>query len=578
MATNTPPLPFYIHYLHEPTKQRINNLLARYGYKLPRTYPSETYEIIANRLCRTYSRTSQYTESFIRSWSVNTGPGFIIYAADGESLDIYHGKKRKMCTKDVAEKIIRKGSVLIYYGDVYFQEYESYITKQRQKQLLGRDEFQAIPLLEEQKIKRGTVSPFYDSVRVLKIGNVSQTSRSPGYVQALDSLIPGDCIFNVEGEIALPKDLGMNDQRVVSAIPFRDLPVISSISEIRPDDVLCETPEWLVSPYNKQHVEDVARHFHRTGGKTLRDTHFIKISLKGDRFSYRLITFLSIPKLITFTETDGIPKSIVAILLLTSYADTISLSSDQIERITAIVPIEPVARVPSMALTSAALQLRKTFFWNNEMGLIVVAPKGSMKTTLSEVMSIALPGVVIIDSDCYGKWITLIEQKRPIPPLSQLGRDDYEEVSFFEKIAVNLLKIYGEDYRSALAHFRRTYAHILSHPVHGIAKFQDVIANEFGHTQVLLFLHTTVEANLMSGKWQQIVIRPIHDTAEAVKNRDRALKDANLFLHHAYNAVTPISNRACLNWAEFMILLNPSMLQLMEDKFYEELRKYGKYE
>ncbi|KAL0116401.1 hypothetical protein PUN28_009788 [Cardiocondyla obscurior] len=334
----------------------------------------------------------------------------------------------------------------------------------------------------------------------------------------------------------------------------------------------------MISNDDTIRVRAITKYFNDHNLKTLGDTHFIRISLKGAGFSFKMVTYISIGKLITFTDIGTVPSELIALLLFTSYADTISLPSERYNSIMSISPIEPVVKVHSLALISSALQMRKTFIWDNEMGVVIIASKGSMKTLFINMLRKVDPMVCVIDSDVYGRWITAQIQSHEIISLNELQSDNCIIPSYFELIASAILRKHNDNYMLCLSNFRESYANVLSHAIYGIAKFQDAIALEFGHTQILLFLHTTVEANLSSGKWQQIVLRPIHDTADAVKNRDKVNKEENIFLHYAYNALTPLSNRSCLNWLELMILLSPEMLNVCEDEFFSILKTYGKYD
>lgn len=566
--------PFFIHYLDPNLKGYINRMLLKTGITLPKTYPSEKYSQIAVRLRRVYDRNQQYPQTFIRSWTITGEPGYVVYAADGESLHIYHGVRKRTANVNEISSFIARGIVVIYYGNVFFRGFECYITSRRKAQMVDNDEFVSTPLYSEKECALGLVSPFSENLRVLKVGCIAMLSSSPAYIRALDTILQGDNIFAPDGTFIMPESMRESNQRIVCPIQYRDTIQVTELYQLTEVDVLCIPPLCLV-PYNRVDTYNtLVEYFKRSKRPIVGDTGLTTFSIDLTDKSYRIDSFISATGPIRFDPSRDVPSEVLPCLLLTSYAYTIEINASELEKLVALTPVKPVTRTVSDSLFSNALQLRKTFLAGNEMGYVVIANKGAMKTTVTKLLNEFRPELIVIDSDVYGRWITEHINGRS-PNLRDLNSDACTVMPYFEAIASELLRDKSTTNIQKLTHFKEMYARIISNPDYGAAVYQDAIYKSYGTTQVLLFCHTTAEANLFSGRWQQTVIRPINNTLHAVKDRNRSNKDENVFLHCAYQALTPMHNRASIPWVDFFLLVAPEAIDALNRKLHDVMKGYS---
>jgi len=475
--------------------------------------------------------------------------------------------KRSKANGNDVSAFIARGKVVIYYGNVYFRGFESYITSKRRGEMIDNDDFYSTPLYSTNSCSLGLVSPFSDDLKVLKIGCTAMLSSSPAYIRALDTLLKGDSIFSSDGAFIMPKQMQQTYQRVVCPISYRDSIQISSLQAVSDLDVLLVPPLCLVPQTRLTIYHSLIDYFKRTKRQIVGDSGLTTFSIDLPDKSYKIDTFLSATAPIRFDPSKPVPAEILVCIYLTSYAYTVDINSSDLARMVALTPVRPVTRAISDSLFSNALQLRKTFLSGNEMGYVVIANKGAMKTTVTGLLNEFLPSLIVIDSDVYGRWVTSIIS-RGVVNLRDLNQDGCTVVSYFEAIAHELLSQTDSTKQDMLNHFKQMYARIISDDVYGIAEFQNAIFDSYGTTQVLLFLHTTAEANLLSGKWQQTVIRPINNTLNAVKDRDRGNKDENVFLHCAYQALTPMHNRASIPWVDFLLLIAPGAIDALNRRLH----------
>lgn len=567
-------LPFFIHYLDSNLKGYVNRLLLKTGITLPKTYPSEKYHQIAVRLRRVYDRNQQYPQTFIRSWTITGQPGYVIYAAHGENFHIYHSVRKSNANMSEISSFIAKGSIVVYYGEVFFRGLECYITSKRRAEKADKDEFVSTPLYSEKECVLGLVSPFSENLKVLKVGCAAMLSTSPAYIRALDTILSGDNIFAPDGTFIMPESLKESAQRVVCPIQYRDTIQVTDIHQLTEIDVLCIPPLCLV-PYNLMNSYDtLVEYFKRKKLPIVGDTGLTTFSIDLTDKSYRIDTFISATGPFRFDPSKDVPSEVLPCLFLTSYAHTIDINASELQRLVALTPVKPVVRSVSDSLFSNALQLRKTFLAGNEMGYVVIANKGAMKTTVTKLLNEFRPELIIIDSDVYGRWITERINGRS-PNLRTLNSDDCTVTPYFEAIAHELLADRSTTNMQKLNHFKQMYARIISNSDYGSAVYQDAIFDSYSTTQVLLFCHTTAEANLLSGRWQQTVIRPINNTLHAVKDRNRGNKEENIFLHCAYQSLTPMHNRASIPWVDFFLLVAPEAIDALNRKLHDIMKGYA---
>nr|UHS71904.1 MAG: hypothetical protein [Reoviridae sp.] len=565
-------LPFFIHHLDPNVKARVNRELLKIGVTLPRTYSSDVYGQLSRRLRSVYDRNQQYPTSFINSWKIATRPGFIIYAADREKFHISHSVNKKSLNSQQAELYISKGTVVIFFGDLYLRGFECYITSKRRAELHANDEFALMPAYSEKDCVLGLNSPFSENIRILKVGCAALLAKAPAYLSSLDTIIGGDNIFSQQGELILPKILMQTVQRIICAISYRDTIKISSIEEVSEIDVLCNPPLCLVPKKYDMFYKSLWEYFKRNNLPIVGETGLTTFSIDLKHKNYRIDTFLSASRPIMFDPSKGMPPEALPYLFLTSYAHTVQIDAEELKETVALTPLHPVVRVVSDSLFSNALQMRKTFLAGNEMGYIVIANKGSMKTIVTGLLAEFKPEIIVIDSDVYGRWVTEKVLGRDVD-IKSLNTDDSEVVPYFEVIASELLQNKSLTQNNRLHIFKNVFAKVISDPVHGTAAYQDAIYAAYGTTQVLLFCHTTIEANIMSGKWQQMVIRPINNTLKAVMERKRANRDENVFLYCAYQALTPMHNRAAIPWVDFFMLIAPEIIDVLNKRFHPFIRE-----
>lgn len=565
MDPNNTQLPFYVHYLNPQIKGYVTKQLRRSGIVLPPTYPKDFYSNIAIRLERVFSRVSQYPPAFVNTWSVTHTPGFIVYAADGENVPIRHSIKKKAVGLPFATTTISDGKCLIYYGNNYFRGLEGYVTEKRRQEMSKDSDFITMPIFKESEIKVGLISPFSPNIKVIKIGNYGVLPLAPNYVRALDSLLKGEAIFNSDGTIDSMLLNQASNTRIIVPFKYSTHVQIDSIRMVQDNDVLCIPPKILCSQKHEKFYDELVGYFTRGGRPILGETGLTNIHLKMKNVTYALTTFLRIPKPIIFDPEVGLNRELLPLLFLSSYGYTINLTSDEMISALGIIPVSPVTKTVSESLFSCALQLRKTFLMGCEMGYIVIGPKGGMKSHIKRILNVVRPELIIIDSDVYGRWVTNTKLKIKMP-LQNINFDESEVPSFFEKLAEDMISRMGSGF-DTLKRYGEIFARIIADKECGVAAYQNAIFESYGTTQVILFMHSTSEANIMSGMWQQVLIRPVNNTRIAVQERIRDGLDSNLFLHSLYLQSTPSYNRTTIAWVDFLLLIAPEAIDYLNDQF-----------
>lgn len=560
-------LPFYIHYLHPGLKKYVNSILKKQDIQLPRTYSDHVYSYLAKRLKSVYDRTNQFQRSFIKMWSLATTPGYLVYAANKEQLRLYHDYKCSKLTIDILNNKVSNGHRVIYYGEQFFPGVEAYVTPARQKVEQNRL-ISELPLIGVVDTEVKHINPFNGTVVVYTIQNAAILAFAPKFVQALDTKVIGKPLFGLDGTILYSEC--NNTSRLVCVSCLANCYQIKNVSEVKNTDTLLLMHELMLSEEEASLQNQIFRYFKKNNIRTVSDGNLQRIDLRAKFKNFKLDTFIKVNTVLIFTDDEQRYK-IYELLMISSFASSYGRLSLKIPELISATPIAPTNRFVSNALLSVSLQLRKSFIFGRDMGITVIAPKAGFKTTVMHLIRDACPEYIQIDSDVYGRWVMKMIAGDKQVKLDGITESD---MSIFEFYTTNLIKdknvkdCFSDDLARS---FSRFYSSILSNSEYGIAKFQTAIYNSYGTMRVILYLHTTIEANLLSGAWQQIVIKPIHDTYLAVRERNRDNKIENELLHLWYNSMTPYSNRVTLCWAEYLMIFGKNVLNAINSKF-EALR------
>lgn len=557
---------FYISHLHLPLKRKIETKLNEVNCAFKPTFNNETYLAISNRMKRVFSRLGEYPRAFINNWSVQQSPGIVVYTSNGEDFINLDAKKKKEITESMLDNYIRSGKNVLYYGMILFSSFEVYITKKRALEFKTAGIIHGFPEFDEKIIDDLKYNPLSDKNKIIGVNNNYLISMCPKHIQAIDTLIAGKHLFDGSGAL-IKDDAFITIRRTVGILERPGVIKISGINELRDSDafvISSKSTLQLTGKIEELEIQNkIVAHAKKNKITIINDSDIFEYRLYTTSKCYRIYSYTKLDEM-KFGEDDATRKeTIFKVLSLTSFG-SLDIQSDFFDNFIRITKGTPVSRVISDSLVITSLKLEKTFFCNSDMGLIIIAPKGSYKSTLMRAISKYYPEVNLIDSDIYGKWVTLMvngNDENRLISLNEVYSIEDETSSYFEILASLIISDTTMTFEQQLSKFGAEYSITVGDPIIGIANFQNVMYQYFNSSEILLFSHTTVEANIMSGRWQQIIIRPIHNCEVIVNARKRELTDANNFLLHAYMQMTPMSNRTCLNWIEFILILFPKVFE-----------------
>lgn len=559
---------FYISHLHIPLKRKVETKLNEVNCTFKPTFSNEIYEAISNRMKRVFLRLGEYPRTFIDNWSVQQSPGIIVYASNGEDFVGLDAKKKKEITESMLDSYVRSGKNVLYYGLILFSNFEVFITKKRSIEFKNQGIVHSFPEFDEKVISALKYNPLSDKSRVIGVNNNYLMNMCPKHIQAIDTLISGRQLFNADGAL-IKDDALMTIRRIVGVLDRPGLVKISGASELRENDAFVTFSKatlQLTNRVNEINLQNKIITFAKKNKiKIITDSDISEYRLYTVNKSYRVYSYAKFNEM-KFTKDDVELKiNVFRTLCLTSFG-SLDIQSDFFDSFIRLTKGTPVSRTISDSLVITSLKLEKTFLSNSDMGLITIAPKGSYKSTLIQLIIKYYPEVNLIDSDIYGKWVTLMISRKKtkadtLVSLSEVYKLESETSSYFEVLADLIVNNDTMNFQEQLSKFGAEYSLIVGDLITGVANFQNVAYEYFNSSKILLFMHSTVEANVMSGRWQQIIIRPIHSCEVIVNVRKREMTEANNFLLHAYMQMTPMSNRSCLNWIEFILLLFPKVFE-----------------
>lgn len=533
--------------------QKIENLLNAADIIIESDWKPEHYRMISKRCYNIYSRLKQYPANFLSQLKDMKMPGAIIYAVDGENIDLPNLKKKRVANDGQLRSIFAEGKNVMFFGDTIWDDYDCYITQRRlNKEKSGDAFFSTLPLFDPSLLKESP-NPF--SGIVLKVGALSLLSDAPKYLSALDVIIPGTDIFNTHGLIDIPRNLYCRLTRRISVNGLNNSTKVIDITQVKSGDKLVVAPSFILSDTEEAFQHRLRKELRAIGGRVIGASGmtFVKITCANGS-TYFLTTTMRIDDCHEFNDMG---KFIRFLLCSFNFGEKVSLIGCLPVVLTTI---DEVPYVMSDAMTIAALKKRRTFLNEQSMNIAIIGNKGSFKSTFLEMFqelndSYKSSFVQLIDSDTYGKWIL----EKMVNPGYKYGDVLTEDLSYFETLMQNLI-IAEENCVVRKKVFGDEYIRILLDEEHGLTQFQIEVGRFYGTgKRIVLFCHSIPEANCLSGNWQQFVLDPPHNARYINYNRDAGETTMHVDLYDVYDTIGPARDK--LQWVELLAILFPDVLQ-----------------
>ncbi|QXG83188.1 MAG: NTP-binding domain protein [Diaphorina citri cimodo-like virus] len=510
-----------------------------------------------------------YPSNFLNVIKSVKTQGCLIYVDDGQQLKV-NAKIKKIgsTSQSNVEKFINSGIFVLYYGNELHKEIECYITKERLEKEQGKRDQSTLlqlPIFTDEVLESTTVD--LSSCNIYGVRSMSIMVHYPAYISNFEQFINARSIFNqVSGVLDVPSEVIDSHTVPISVIPALNCKVVRD-DKVDNRSKLLVFPKWLLTDEQFALQSSLMRKVKRKISKS----GLNRVVIKTIKKSFKLHTLLPVEEII---ELPNLASELLSYLLVCSYGVNVKCDPEELENRVMIFPQASESYGGTDNLFNLAMQLRKTVVKGQSMGLVVIAKKGSVKSGYRRMMEEAGFWMPIVDSDVYGKWVSL---QLLSPDYSEdvyknlvdlkLDLNDDDTPSYFELLmtkiisGVDNIEVNVKEYERAVKVFCEQFGETIESKSLGINLFQHYVYEKYGTTGVLLMLHTTIEANLLSGAWQHVVISPIHDTLNAISGRNRDRPVENVLLHDAYISMTAFSSRYSVTWLELTLGIYPEGIE-----------------
>lgn len=548
---------FLMHRCDERFGRLIDNVLAKNNIELYDGWSKVEYQMVSKRCYNVYKRLNQYPKGFVKSWEGSVLPGVIVYVSDGEEIDVTKQKKKKHVTEHDIIVTLMSGRSLIYYGDVEWYDFECYVSEKRRKAETSSEFIKDLPVFST-NIVGEKVNPF--TVNVLKVNSIGLLAQAPKYLSSLDTLIKGHEIFNFRGEVIIRDDFICNIFRYISVIGWEDTTRFYSISEIKDTDKLVIVPSLLLDDIEIALQLEALRFFKSKDKNRIVGTsgmHLIKMGCSNG-MNFYFISLMKLSQGMMISNNDDLITFLLTNILYDAKIDILTALPAQINS------VREVSKPISDAASLSVLKLRRTFLRDRTMNIVIVANKGSFKSTLIEKLQNYYDekrkemDFKLIDSDRYGQWIT---RKKKFSK-SYFDENLDGEISYFEDLMSVTMSLHA-DSSYIKEYFGDEYIKMLTDSEYGVTPYQIDIGRYYntGH-RLIMFCHSIPEANCLSGNWQQFIVETKHDARLINGKRDLVLSHPiNTTLFDVYETIGP--SRDKLQWPELISILFPDFFQYL---------------
>nr|QQP18680.1 hypothetical protein [French Guiana reovirus] len=578
MATSTD---FFLSWklTHTSTKI-INYYLADKQIREPRTYSQAEYEKTFKRLNRIYRHNKKIPDGLVNTWDTESNPGFIIYAADKEQFREYGDRVKKgmRFTDEALAVLVRSGKVVVIYPSTpayhYTHIFEAYITKDRElyDKLRGVDVPESL-IPWTGPIKAISCNPFKFGSQNIVIGSLDIIRRCPPLIQVLDTALRAINLFDTDGTIN-PRFLQLCSDQKLTSVELLLSSTSGALIQAMDSALYRRDPFWKTSDYSVYLDEvKVINKRKRSNRPVLGSSGVCNIRIETERGITDLVCFIDLPVGSVYAIKEPDIKDALKRLLMVAYfvsnIDTISFDVKvMVVKVVDIVvsPLPYVCGVYRIKLENGAL-------WDKK-NLVIICPKGGFKTTFRKMMAVHYPDFAVIDSDVYGRWlshrVTDHEYKMTYEDLQKFSTYDTYP-SYFEEIAACVINHGYDTEIERRTAFNHLFAKAIDSEVTSYTRFFEqvytVIPREtFG--RMVVMVHTTIEADNISGNNVHACIRPVHSSLLAVKGRVGRNNLVQEFLWYRYSEMTANTGRLYMSWAELLCVAFPDIVDNISRHFY----------